>query len=148
MIEYKAYGVKWGRFNQLQGWVIRSSTFDGEEHNLIQTIRTADTEDELKQELGIDQTDKDWQRIADLEGPWTLTWVGMVDNIFPYQGPTKELLDNALLFDPHLGLPINKYMDADLYRTALPELAWKFNPWTGDYRNPDDIANDPLGLLI
>lgn len=149
MVQYRAYGIKWGDLLPLQGWVVKLTATEGIDVQLVQTIRTARTEEELKFELGVDQTDKDWQIQASKAGAWELQWEGMVPTAHPfYEGGIKELIGDALLIDPHLGMPVNRYWNADEYRAALPELAWKFNPWTGKYRNPEDINNDPLGLLI
>ncbi len=147
MTEFTAYATQWAPFNVFQGWVIQTKSVNGVLSQLVQTIRTAPDLDRLKEELGFGQTDKDWQVRADLDGPWVLIWGGLV-NAQLRQGEEKTVLPDALLIDPHLGLPVNQYWDAQQYRDAMPELVWKFNPWTGLYRAPEDIANDPQGHLI
>lgn len=55
---------------------------------------------------------------------------------------------SALLFDPATGKRMTAPVSANEYRRMEGEVAWLYNPWTGDKRDPRDVGTDVLGLLI
>lgn len=148
MNSFVAYGVWWNPYNRYQGWVVLDTQLQDGKYRFIQTIKTAGDLELLKDELGLYSTDKDWQKQADKLGPWQLTWGGIIDIVRLYEGKYKLDIERPLLIDPHLGLPVDRYWNAEQYRSALPALVWKFDPWNGSYRKAYDIENDPYGELI
>lgn len=51
-------------------------------------------------------------------------------------------------FDPATGLPQPYPSHAAQYREWHGLVAWLFNPWTGERRDPRDIGSDVQGFLI
>jgi ATP-dependent protease HslVU (ClpYQ) peptidase subunit len=53
-----------------------------------------------------------------------------------------------MIFDPATGLGIIGINIADEYRKWHGNKAWLYNPWTGEPRDPRDIASNVFGQLI
>lgn len=61
----------------------------------------------------------------------------------------KLIMQNKLMkFDPVTGWQAPYPSRADDYRKYHGDVAWMFNPWTGNRRDPRDIKSDVLGFLI
>lgn len=56
--------------------------------------------------------------------------------------------NHLMLFDPAYGTPKPYPSHANQYRKYHGNVAWCYNPWTGDQRNPLDIGSDVFGALI
>lgn len=56
-------------------------------------------------------------------------------------------LRDALVFDPATGKRMTSPVSADEYRMMNGQVAWLYNPWTGDKRDPRDIGTDVFGRL-
>lgn len=56
--------------------------------------------------------------------------------------------DAILLFDPATGKKRPYPSHAGQYRKFYGDVAWLFNPWTRERRDPRDIASDVMGWLI
>lgn len=54
-----------------------------------------------------------------------------------------------MIFMPHTGLqyPISNRKACE-FRKSFTRTIFKYDPWTGEKRNPADIESDPFGLLI
>lgn len=61
------------------------------------------------------------------------------------KGSTTEGL---MHFDPVSGLPKPYPSEAKQFRKYHGNVAWLFNPYTGDKRNALDIGSDTFGCLI
>lgn len=57
-------------------------------------------------------------------------------------------LRDALLFDPATGKRMAEPVSANEYRKMEGQVAWLYNPWTGEKRDPRDIGTDVFGHLI
>lgn len=53
-----------------------------------------------------------------------------------------------LKYNPINGLPFIERHTIENWRKNWPERAWRFNPWNGHERQPEDIKADPLGQYI
>lgn len=53
-----------------------------------------------------------------------------------------------MLFDPVSGQAAKDQFTPHGYRTHHGLVAWLYNPWTGEPRDPRDIGSDVQGLLI
>jgi hypothetical protein len=53
-----------------------------------------------------------------------------------------------MVFDPKDGMREVYPSEACQYREWHGRVAWLYNPFTGHSRSPEDIGNDPFGLLI
>lgn len=56
----------------------------------------------------------------------------------------KELMK----FDPVDGSEKPYPSNANQYRNYHGDVAWLYNPWSGDKRDPRDIGSDALGVAI
>lgn len=54
----------------------------------------------------------------------------------------------CMKFDPAWGQENPHPSNHVIWRGAHPEAIWRFNPWTGVYRNPSDVHSDPQGYCI
>lgn len=55
---------------------------------------------------------------------------------------------SVVRYDPATCMPRPYPSHADQYRDWHGRVAWIYNPWTGDMRDPRDIGSDTLGHLI
>lgn len=55
---------------------------------------------------------------------------------------------DILVFDPVSGDLAIETFSAEEYRQHHGLVAWLYNPWTGEPRDPRDIGSDVQGLLI
>ena len=56
--------------------------------------------------------------------------------------------DTLMRFDPAWGTEKPYPSHALQYRGYHGRIAWLYNPWTGEKRDPRDIGTDPYGILI
>lgn len=61
---------------------------------------------------------------------------------------TSLLQQPLMKYDPGTGMAEPYPSHAGQYRKYHGNMAWLFNPWTGNQRNPFDIGSDVAGLLI
>jgi hypothetical protein len=54
----------------------------------------------------------------------------------------------VMRFSPVNGAPKPYPSHAGQFREYHGDVAWLYNPWTCQARDPRDIGNDPTGLLI
>jgi hypothetical protein len=54
----------------------------------------------------------------------------------------------VMRFDPATCMPRPYPSHAEQYRDWHGVVAWLYNPWTGDMRDPRDIGSDTFGRLI
>ena len=65
-----------------------------------------------------------------------------------HPGMTKSGQNEQMKFDPSNGSKEPYPSHADQYREWHGAVAWLFNPWAGNKRDPRDIGSDVLGYLI
>jgi len=53
-----------------------------------------------------------------------------------------------MIIDPAWGTDKPYPSHAEQYRKYHGEIAWLYNPWTKNSRDPRDIGMDPFGFLI
>lgn len=56
--------------------------------------------------------------------------------------------DDLMKFDPATNTPHPYPSHADQYRIYHGQVAWLYNPWTGEARDARDIGSDCFGYLI
>ena len=56
--------------------------------------------------------------------------------------------ENLMKFCPAYGTPTPYPSHSAQYRKYHGDVAWLFNPWTGEKRDPRDIGSDVFGNLI
>ena len=56
--------------------------------------------------------------------------------------------DDLMLFDPATGEEKPYPSHSDQYRIYHGQVAWLYNPWTGQPRDARDIGSDCFGYLI
>ena len=56
---------------------------------------------------------------------------------------------SPLIFNPQNGHAYQgPWPEADSLRSTSMCAQWRYNPWTGEARTPEEIASDPHGKLI
>lgn len=59
-----------------------------------------------------------------------------------------QLKIGLMVFDPAYGTKRPYPSEANQYREWHGNIAWIYNPYTGNMRDPRDIGTDPFGKLI
>lgn len=59
--------------------------------------------------------------------------------------PSRE---RPMVYDPSNREPHPFPLLASKWRVWHGKVAWLYNPWTGQPRDPRDVGSDPSGLLI
>lgn len=57
-------------------------------------------------------------------------------------------MSKAMNYNPINGLRFIERHNVTNWRKNWPDRPWRFNPWTGHERQPEDIQADPLGQYI
>ena len=56
--------------------------------------------------------------------------------------------DSLMMFDPAVGTSHPFPSHAAQWRKHCGQIAWLFNPWTGERRDARDVGSDTFGVLI
>lgn len=75
-------------------------------------------------------------------------WVMVTDADSVTEMKCDAAQQSLMEYDPAVGTKEPYPSHAGQYRKYHGSVAWLFNPWTGNQRNPFDIGSDVTGLLI